>query len=79
MTAEPSADGVIERRQLAVLSNEFTAVVVSLATTPVGQRLELRNVRTGEAILLDPVELEILTVQRPEAFTELFRRQLDGI
>ena len=71
-------DGIIERTPLTVIANEFTAIEVAVAQTPTGQRLELRDARSRTSILLDPMQLEILTKQRPEAFTELFRRDLDA-
>lgn len=53
------------------VSNEFTSVQVRLRHTRNGERLEIWSRKLGTAILLDPLELESLTWQEPETFSEL--------
>ena len=70
--------GVIERSEPLRVANEFTSVDVCLAQTPAGARLEVRNSKTGEAILLDAIQLESLTTQDPGVFSELLRRRMES-
>jgi hypothetical protein len=46
------------------LRNEFASVRVRLDHTANGDRLEVLDVRSGQAILLDPLELERLAWAR---------------
>jgi hypothetical protein len=55
------------------LANEYAAVTVRKVYTRNGVRLEIVSPRLGRGIRLDPVELEVLTWQRHELFSELLR------
>lgn len=63
-----SCDGPI------VVANEFADVVVSRVATRNGMRLEIWSPRRGTRVHLDAVELDSLTWQPPETFTELIER-----
>jgi hypothetical protein len=53
------------------IANEFTTVQVRKVWTRNGERLEIRSAKLGYVVHLDPLELEALTWQPPETFSEL--------
>jgi hypothetical protein len=55
------------------LANEYAAVKVRKVYTRNGVRLEIVSPRLGHGIRLDPVELEVLTWQKHELFSELLK------
>ncbi len=55
----------------AELANEFAAVTVRVVETRNGVRLRIESARAGRAIELDPLELEALTWQSHDLFTQL--------
>lgn len=55
------------------LANEYAAVTVRTVQTGNGVRLEIVAPRLGRGIRLDPVELETLTWQSHEVFSEFLR------
>jgi hypothetical protein len=55
------------------LANEYAAVTVRKVQTGNGVRLEIVAPRLGRGIRLDPVELETLTWQTHETFSEFLR------
>jgi hypothetical protein len=55
------------------LANEYAAVNVRMVHTGQGVRLEIASPRLGRGIRLCPVELEALTWQSHELFSELLR------
>lgn len=55
------------------LANEYAAVQVRRVRTRNGVRLEIVAPQIGRAIRLCPVELESLTWQTPETFSEFLR------
>jgi hypothetical protein len=55
------------------LANEYAAVTVRKVYTRNGVRLEIVSPRLGHGIRLDPVELEVLTWQKHELFSELLK------
>jgi hypothetical protein len=55
------------------LANEFAEVVVRKVATRNGVRLEISAPKLGYGIRLDPLELESLTWQHPDLFSELLR------
>jgi hypothetical protein len=57
----------------ADLANEFAFVRVRVVHTRNGIRLEIVAPKLGRGIRLDPVELETLTWQTHETFSELLR------
>jgi hypothetical protein len=57
----------------ADLANEFAHVRVRVVQTHNGVRLEILAPKLGRAIRLDPVELETLTWQTHQLFSELLR------
>ena len=69
-------DGIVRRGETIGIGNEFTGVNVRKAWTKQGERLEIEMPRTQQRVLLDAMQLEILVVQRPERFTELFEQEL---
>ena len=58
------------------IANEFTGVTVQKVRTRNGERLELITPRTGQRVLLDAMQLEIITTLEPAKFSELFARHL---
>ncbi|QNG55370.1 hypothetical protein H6H00_04750 [Pseudonocardia petroleophila] len=60
------------------IGNEFTGVQVRKVWTRQGERLELTVPRTERRILLDAMQLEIITAQDPEKFSELFAIQFEA-
>lgn len=60
-----------------LVANEFADVYVRRVPTRNGMRLEISSPRTGTRVYLDAVELEALTWQRPDTFTELVRDRTD--
>jgi hypothetical protein len=63
----PSSQGAIR------LGNEFTEVVVERVQTRNGARLRISVPSSGRAILLCPLELEALTWQDHEMFSQLLK------
>jgi hypothetical protein len=63
----PSSQGAIR------LGNEFTEVVVERVQTRNGARLRISVPSSGRAILLCPLELEALTWQNHEMFSQLLK------
>lgn len=57
--------------EVFVIGNEFSEVHVSLVRTRNGTRLRIRNAKSDREVLLCPLELESLTWQSPDLFTEL--------
>lgn len=57
--------------ETVVVGNEFSEVHVSKVRTRNGTRLRIRDAKSGREILLCPLELECLTWQNSELFTEL--------
>lgn len=55
------------------LANEFAAVRVRMVQTRNGERLEIVAPQLGRGIRLCPLELEALTWQTHETFSELLR------
>lgn len=50
---------------LIVVANEFAAVLVRKVQTRNGERLEIRSIEHGRAVLLDAIALEALTWSNP--------------
>jgi hypothetical protein len=75
---EPDADGLVRAGEAFGIGNEFTGVLVRKVWTKQGERLEICVPRDGRRILLDAMQLEILTSQEPERFSELFAIALDA-
>ena len=67
--AEPIADVPV-----LVVANEFADVQVRLVRSRNGTRLELLSPRRGTRVHLDAVELDCLTQQRTEFFSEMIDR-----
>lgn len=55
------------------ISNEFTVVRVSYTQTGNGERVVISSPRLGFQVELDPLQLESLTWQKPELFSELLK------
>ena len=53
------------------ISNEFAAVTISVATSPLGHRLRIKDCATGEERCLDALELEALIWATYEDFDRL--------
>lgn len=58
------------------IANEFTGVYVRKVLTRNGERLEVTTPKSGYRVLLDAMQLEIISTLKPEAFTELIARRL---
>lgn len=59
------------QEQTFVIGNEFSEVHVSKIATRNGPRLRIRDAKARREILLCPLELEALTWQTSELFSEL--------
>jgi hypothetical protein len=74
---EPSEGSALDAElaagEPADLANEFAFVRVRVVHTRNGIRLEIVAPKLGRGIRLDPVELETLTWQTHETFSELLR------
>jgi hypothetical protein len=57
-----------------VVANEFADVRVRRVSTRNGARLEIYSPRRGTRIHLDAVELDLLSFQEPEIFSEMLER-----
>ena len=53
------------------IANEFTTTRVRKVLTRNGERIQVESRKLGTSILLDPLELEALTWQTPETFSEM--------
>jgi len=53
------------------IANEFTVVRVGYVRTGTGERLVIRSPRLGFETQLDPLQLESLTWQTPEMYSDL--------
>ena len=71
--ADPTVEPVGEPIGIA---NEFTGVVIRKVLTRNGERLEVVTPKSGYRVLLDAMQLEIISTLTPEAFTELIARRL---
>jgi hypothetical protein len=70
MTAEPPLpEGVVRAAESFGIGNEFTGVRLRKVWTRQGERLEIVVPRTGDRILLDAMQLEIVAKER---FSKLF-------
>jgi hypothetical protein len=57
-----------------VVANEFADVRVRRVRTRNGVRLEIFSPRRGTRVHLDAVELDLLSFQEPEVFSEMLER-----
>lgn len=60
------------------IANEFTTVYVRKVLTRNGERLEIEAVKNGLKIHLDAMQLEALTLQKPELYSKLIEQNLKG-
>lgn len=58
------------------IANEFTGVVIRKMLTRNGERLEVTTPKSGHRVLLDAMQLEIISTLTPDAFTEMIARRL---
>lgn len=58
-----------------VISNEFADVVVTQVRTRNGVRLDIWSPRRGSRIQLDAVELDCISYQPKETFTEMLEQR----
>lgn len=58
------------------IANEFTGVLLRKVLTRNGERLEVTTPKRDHRVLLDAMQLEIISTLRPEDFTELIARRL---
>lgn len=61
-----------------VVANEFADVVVTRVRTRNGVRLDIWSPRRGSRIQLDAVELDCLSYQPKETFSEMLERKPGG-
>jgi hypothetical protein len=61
-----------------VVSNEFADVVITRVRTRNGVRLDIWSARRGTRVQLDAVELDCLSYQPKETFSELIERRPGG-
>ncbi|NDL60352.1 dihydrodiol dehydrogenase [Phytoactinopolyspora sp. XMNu-373] len=76
MLDEVPRDGGVEGP--IVIANEFADVVVTRVHTRNGVRLDIWSPRRGTRVQLDAVELDCLSYQEPETFTEMLERKPGG-
>lgn len=67
MTIKDTENG----ERIIQIANEFTVVQVGYQRTGSGERLVITSPRLGFQTLLDPLQLESLTWQRPEMYSAL--------
>jgi hypothetical protein len=70
-----SEEPVSYEEPVLVVVNEFADVRIRRVHTRNGQRLEITSPRRGTTVLLDAVELDCLTWQPPETFSDLLARR----
>lgn len=58
--------------------NEFAAVQIRKVETRNGVRLEISSAKLGHTILLDAMELESLTWQKKEVFSQFLQKPFGG-
>lgn len=73
---DEAADGIVGEEGGFGIANEFTGVRVRKVITRHGERLELSTPKFGHRVLLDAMQLEIISTLTPEKFNELFARNL---
>ena len=73
MAERDTDDSELVREEAIELANEFATVLVRRVRTRNGVRLEIESPRQGSLIRLDPLELEALSGQDPELFTQLLQ------
>ena len=56
------------------IANEITVVTLKKVKTHAGERVLVSSPRLGFEVLLDPLQLESLTWQQPELFSELLEK-----
>lgn len=77
MTGSPLPE---ERSAPAIsLGNEFAEIRVSRVDTRNGSRLLIESTRTGKWVALCPLELESLTWQGPQTFSELIGHPMHSL
>lgn len=69
-------DGIVDVGEYLGIANEFTGTLVRKVSTRNGERLEVSTPRFGHRVLLDAMQLEIISTLTPEKFSELFSRNL---
>lgn len=72
----PEDDTVVPVGEPIGIANEFTGVRVRKVRTRNGERLEVTTPKHGHRVLLDAMQLEIISTLTPEVFTELIARRL---
>ena len=73
MTSIPGSSAPAAGEPVIRLANEFTEVVVERVRTRNGARLRITAASSGRQIMLCPLELEALTWQGHELFSELLK------
>lgn len=74
---DPDAlEGVVETGEWFGIGNEFTGVQVRKVWTRNGERLQLWVPARNYTILLDAMQLEIISAQDADEFSTLFARKL---
>jgi hypothetical protein len=61
------------------LGNEFAEIRVSRLETRNGSRLLIESTRTGQWVALCPLELESLTWQGPQTFSEMIGHPMEPL
>jgi hypothetical protein len=77
MNARSRADAAAGGEPI-VIANEFVDVEVRPVLTRNGIRLEIRSPRRGTSVRLDAMVLDALTVQPPEALSNLLASESAG-
>jgi hypothetical protein len=72
--AGPNGPGDEPDGPVIVVANEFADVRVRRVRTRNGVRLEIFSPRRGTRVHLDAVELDLLSFQEPEVFSEMLER-----
>lgn len=75
-TQDLSADGIINTGEPLMIANEFTSVTVRKVLTRNGERVEVATLKSGDRVLLDAMQLEVISTLSPDKFNELFARNL---
>lgn len=72
--ADSTDDPALRYGEMVEISNEFSSVRITKVWTRNGERLEISSPRTDQHIRLDALELESLTWQTTETFSNFLQQ-----
>lgn len=66
-----------DQQEIIQIANEFTTIHVRKVFTRNGERLEIESKKYGFKVQLDTMQLEILTMQKPDIYSKLLEQALN--